>query len=186
MVTLARCRRCLHRREGPSSVSQQRSNAATQQRSNAATQQRSNPAIAISTELACQLDHVGNQAFLVSAPLRRSSLGRPMPPRTATKPTFANLHLAAHVTDAGPTTGRAQKVPLAASDRINLSSVRSDTARRSRSFCFLEPLQFLELCRAHSAILLVPAIIGLFRDADLPDRVDAGNLCPISTSTCRT
>ena len=38
--------------------------------------------------------------------------------------------------DAAATAGRAQKFPEAASFRISFSSVRSDTALRSRSFSF--------------------------------------------------
>jgi hypothetical protein len=43
---------------------------------------------------------------------------------------------------------------------------------------FLEPLQFLELFRAHSAVLFLPAVIGLFRHADLTDRIYPGHPLP--------
>ena len=35
----------------------------------------------------------------------------------------------------------------------------------------LKPLQFLQLIYAHSAILLTPAVIGLFNNSDLSDRI---------------
>jgi len=40
---------------------------------------------------------------------------------------------------------------------------------------FLEPLQLLELFCAHSTVFLFPAIIRLFSNADLPDRIQARN-----------
>lgn len=49
---------------------------------------------------------------------------------------LGNIQLAADTINAGPTTSGAGKFPFAASVSISLSSVRSDTALRSRSFNF--------------------------------------------------
>tara|TARA_B110000879_G_scaffold200542_1_gene274634 strand:+ start:349 stop:747 length:399 start_codon:yes stop_codon:yes gene_type:complete len=43
---------------------------------------------------------------------------------------------------------------------------------------FLQPLQFLELFFAHSAVLLLPAAIGLFSHTDLTDRVNPEHVLP--------
>ncbi len=99
-------------------------------------QQGRNPAVAIPAELACQLDHVGDQAFLVSTPMWQPTLRGSVLTQDAAHTTFGNLHLAAHMIDAGTAARGAQKFPFAASDRISLSSVRSETARRRRSFSF--------------------------------------------------
>ena len=48
--------------------------------------------------------------------------------------TLGHLELPPHVLDDGAAAGGAQKFPLAASFRISLSSVRSDTAFLNRAF----------------------------------------------------
>jgi len=53
-----------------------------------------------------------------------------------TRPTFRDAQIFADKLDTGTTAGGAQKFPLAASVRISLSNVRSDTAFLSRSFSF--------------------------------------------------
>ncbi len=42
----------------------------------------------------------------------------------------------------------------------------------------LQPLQFFQLPRAHPAILLAPALIGLFGDTHLTDRINARRPLP--------
>ncbi len=42
----------------------------------------------------------------------------------------------------------------------------------------LELLQFLELSSSHAAILLSPAVIGLFCDTHLPDRINTHHSLP--------
>jgi len=49
-------------------------------------------------------------------------------------PTFGHFQFIDNMIHASATTGGAQKFPLAASARIILSKVRSETARRSRAF----------------------------------------------------
>ena len=83
-----------------------------------------------------QFDHVGHQACLVlpaawHVPLRRAVLAQ-----HPARPPLRDPERLPHPVDAPPATRRAQKFPLAASARISLSSVRSDTARRRRSFSF--------------------------------------------------
>lgn len=53
-----------------------------------------------------------------------------------TGPTFRDAQIFADQIDAGTTAGGAQKFPRAASVRISLSGVRSETAFLSRSFYF--------------------------------------------------
>jgi len=100
------------------------------------SQQGSNPSIAISAVLAGQLNHVRDQALLVSTSLWHSPLCGSVLAQNTTNATLRNLHLAANRFDAGATSRRAQKFPRATFDRINLSNVRSETARRRRSFSF--------------------------------------------------
>ncbi|ATG45475.1 hypothetical protein PhaeoP18_03821 (plasmid) [Phaeobacter piscinae] len=94
------------------------------------------PQPGISAFLTSQLNHVGDQAFLVCTPLKQSLLREPMFAQNAVTATRRSLHLAANVVDAGPAVRGAQKFLFAALNRINLSGVRSETARRRRSFCF--------------------------------------------------
>ncbi len=57
-------------------------------------------------------------------------------PQNTANPPFRHPDVTADVVDAGATTRGAQSFPRAASVRISLSNVRSDTARRNRSFFF--------------------------------------------------
>jgi hypothetical protein len=57
-----------------------------------------------------------------------------------TRTTLRNTNAFAHSMDTGATTFGVQKPPFAASWRIILSSVRSDTALRSREFSFSSSL----------------------------------------------
>ena len=100
------------------------------------SQQGRGPAIAISTVLPCQLDHVRDQAIFVSTTNRHTPLRRAVLAKDTANSTLRNLHLAASQVDTGAATRGAQKFPRAASDRINLSNVSSETARRRRSFSF--------------------------------------------------
>ncbi len=59
-----------------------------------------------------------------------------MLPESATGEPFRDLELLPDVLDAATAAGGAQKFPEAASRRISFSSVRSETAFRSRSFSF--------------------------------------------------
>lgn len=96
------------------------------------------PAVAIAAVATGKLDDVfGQLPFVVPAsgpaPLRRAMLAQ----RLADPPLRNSLGKnGAEMVDAGTPTRRAQKFPRDASDRISLSSVRSATALRNRSFSF--------------------------------------------------
>jgi len=100
------------------------------------SQKGSNPTVAISTVLARQLDHVCNQAVFIGTPLWHSTLCGSVLAQDTAYTTLRNLHLTAHMINAGTSTRGAQKFPVAASFKISLSNVRSETARRRRSFSF--------------------------------------------------
>ena len=96
----------------------------------------SNHTIAISTVLMRQPDHISDYAFFVSTPLWQSTLRGSALAQNATNPSLPNLKLTTHKINAGRVERRAQKFPDAASFKINLSSVRSETARRRGSLSF--------------------------------------------------
>ena len=66
------------------------------------SQQGSDPAIAISTKLALQLNHVSNQAFFVSTPLWQPTLRGSVPAQNATSLSLRNFELVTHMINAGP------------------------------------------------------------------------------------
>jgi hypothetical protein len=66
--------------------------------------------------------------------LRRLALGRTVLADHTAGLAFGNAQLLHHMVDTGPATRRAQTFPRAASSRIVLSIVRSDTAFRSLWF----------------------------------------------------
>src|SRR5690606_3480361 len=100
------------------------------------TQQRRHTAVAVATVLLRQSDDVLGERLLVISPARHLALRRSVLPEHAADPPLGHRHHASDVIDAAPPTRGAQKFPRAASWRISLSSVRSDTARRSRAFSF--------------------------------------------------
>ena len=100
------------------------------------TKQGRDTAITVPAILTSQFDHVGNEAVFVRTALRDTTLRRPVLTEHATGPSFRHAKPFVNVIDAVTTTGGAQKFPLAASSRISLFNVRSDTARRNRSFSF--------------------------------------------------
>lgn len=97
-------------------------------------QQSRNPTIAIAAILSGQLDHVGDQAIFIRSPLRQLALRGAMLAQHLAGPTLGNAQLTPDMVNAGPAASGAQKFPRAASVRISLSRVRSETARLSRSF----------------------------------------------------
>ena len=100
------------------------------------TKQGRDTAIIVPAILTSQFDHVGTEAVFVRTALRDTTLRRPVLTEHATGPSFRHAKPFANVIDAVTTTERAQEFTLAASFRISLSNVRSDTARRNRSFSF--------------------------------------------------
>lgn len=99
-------------------------------------EQRRNRPIAIAAILLGQLDDISRQAILVSSTTGSLPLRRPVLAECAAGSAFGYAKGLTYVVDASATARRAQKFPRAASVRIILSSVRSDTARRSRPFSF--------------------------------------------------
>ena len=100
------------------------------------TQHGRDPAIAVAPILGRERDDVRGQQFFISPTVRHLPLGRAMlAEHTAGEP-FRDAELLPDVIDAPTAAGGAQKFPEAASRRISFSSVRSDTAFRSRSFSF--------------------------------------------------
>ena len=95
-----------------------------------------NPAITVSAKLSGQLDHIRNEPVFISVTFRDMSLCRAVLPQHSTRSPFRGFELAAHMINASTTTSGAQKFPLAVSFKINLSSVKSDTALLSCSFSF--------------------------------------------------
>ena len=100
------------------------------------SQQGSNPTIAISAKLARQLNHISDQSGFIITSMRYMSLCGSMLPQNSTSSTFRKFKVTANMIDTSSSTSGAQKFPRAASFKINLSSVRSDTARLKRSFSF--------------------------------------------------
>ncbi len=100
------------------------------------SQQGCDPTVAVATILARKLDHVRYQALFVSPAPRQLTLCRAVLAQHPASTTFRDAQLVADKFDTSSTTGGAQKFPFAASARISLSSVRSDTAFLSRSFSF--------------------------------------------------
>jgi hypothetical protein len=100
-----------------------------------ATQQLDDLAIAKAAVLAGEFDEVGRELRLVVAAPRDLSLGRAMLRKHAADPPLGQLQLTTNMLGAGQAARGAQKFPRAASFRMSLSSVRSDSARQSRLFC---------------------------------------------------
>ena len=100
------------------------------------SQQRRNPTITVATILSGQIDHVGYQPFFVGTTDRHLPLRGSVLPENTTRATFRDVQLSTNTSNAGTTTSGAQKFPFAASAKISLSNVRSETALRSRSFSF--------------------------------------------------
>ena len=66
------------------------------------SQQGSDQAIAISTKLARQLNHIRDQTLFVSTPLWQPTLRGSVLAQNATSPSLRNFELVAHMINAGP------------------------------------------------------------------------------------
>ena len=99
-------------------------------------QQGGDLAIAVAAVSADQFDDVGDELLLIVATARNPALGRAVLPEYTADPSLRNLQSEPDMVDAGTATRGAYQFPEAASFRISLSSVRSDTARRNRAFSF--------------------------------------------------
>lgn len=98
--------------------------------------QGGDPAIAVSAILTGQLDHVRDQPGLVITSTRDTTLRGAVLAEHPAGPALRYPETPADMIDATAAARGAQKFPLAASDNICLSRVRSEIARRSRSFSF--------------------------------------------------
>ena len=96
-------------------------------------QARDHP-IAVAAELPRQLDDVLGQPFFIWQAAGHLALRGAMLPECAADPALRYAKGVPHMDNALTAAGRAQKFPRAASVRIILSSVRSDTARLRRWF----------------------------------------------------
>src|SRR5215212_4927393 len=97
-------------------------------------QQRRDPAIAVAAVPSGERDDVGGQRRLVVGRARRLALRGTVLAENPAGSSLGHAELGDNMLHAGAAASRAQKFPRAASARIILSSVRSDTARRSRVF----------------------------------------------------
>ena len=99
-------------------------------------QQTCHHPISVASVLIGQFDDIIGQTLLIDPALRNLTLRGSVLTQGAAGAAFGYAKLLPHMIDALATTRRAQKFPFAASVRMSLSKVRSDTARRSRWFSF--------------------------------------------------
>ena len=99
-------------------------------------QQAGHHSISVAPVLIGQLDDVIGETLLIDPALRHFTLRGPVLPKCAAGAALRYAQLPPYMVDAFAAPRRAQKFPRAASVRMSLSSVRSDTARRSRWFSF--------------------------------------------------
>lgn len=92
--------------------------------------------IAVAAELFGEGDDRFGQRLLALPPTRLFALGRPMLTESLAGPAFRYAKPFNDPVNTRPAARRAQKFPLAASARISLSSVRSETAFLRRKFSF--------------------------------------------------
>ena len=95
--------------------------------------------IAVAAILTGELNDVGGQPFFVISPRRNAPLRRTVLSEHTADPSLGQFQLRSNMVNAGSATRGAQKFPFAASARIILSKVRSETARRSRAFSASSP-----------------------------------------------
>lgn len=110
------------------------SNALLIHQSSRLPQQGGDPAISVAPILARQRDDVSSQRRFVIRRHRRLALRRTVLSKNPAGEALGDAKRADYALYAVPAAGGAQKFPEAASFRTSFSSVRSDTARRSRVF----------------------------------------------------
>src|SRR5262249_31558156 len=91
-------------------------------------------AIAVAAVLPGKLDNIGRETLLVVTTTRAPALWRAMLAERSTGATLGDMQLRSDLFNAGAATRGAQKFPRAASCRMSLSSVTSETALRNRLF----------------------------------------------------
>ena len=97
-------------------------------------QHRRYPAIAVAAILGGERDDVGGESRFVIERRGNLALRGPMLSQNPASQALGHAILGDHMVHAGAATGGAYQFPEAASLRISFSSVRSETARRSRVF----------------------------------------------------
>lgn len=97
-------------------------------------QQSGDPAIAIAAVLGGERDDVGGESRLINRRRWNLALCGSMLTKNTTRKAFGDAMLGNDMIHAGSAAGGAYQFPEAASFRINFSSVRSETARRSCLF----------------------------------------------------
>src|SRR5690606_37841395 len=148
-------------------------------------QQSRNPTIAIAAILSGQFDQVGVQAIFIRSPLRQLALRgamlaqhpgqarrseTPNSPRTWSMQARRRAGLRSF---AARTCGSPSRLRQ---DQLVQGQIRNSTPEPF--IILLKPLQFLQLIYAHPTILLAPAVISLFDNADPPDRIKTGQALP--------
>ena len=106
-------------------------------------QQTRHHAITIAVIYVGQFNDIIAQPLFFSTALRNLSLCRTVLPQGAAGAALGYAKLLPHMVDAFAAARRAQKFPRETSVRMSLSSVRSDTARRSLWFSFSSSLSRL-------------------------------------------
>ena len=91
-------------------------------------------AIPVAAVLEGKRDDVGGQGRVIIRCRRNLALCGAMLTENPARPSFGNAKFSNNMIHTGPATRGDLKFPRAASARIILSSVRSETARRSRAF----------------------------------------------------
>ena len=112
----------------------------------ALTQQSRDPSVAVPPILLGKRDDVRGERVFVGTPTWSLPLGRSVLAEDTASETLRHAELLHDVIDTCTATGGAQKFPEAASLRISFSSVRSDTALRSRSFSFSSSFRRFTWC----------------------------------------
>ena len=103
-------------------------------------QQTGDYPISVSPVLAGEFDNVFGQLLLVGRAAWNLALRGAMLPENAAGPALRYANGLPHLVNAPASARRAQKFPPAASVRINLSKVKSETALRRRWFSFSSSL----------------------------------------------
>src|SRR5664280_3234695 len=97
-------------------------------------QQTGDALVAVAAEGSCQADHGRRERVFVLSQLEAVALAGTVLAQSTAGPALGDVQPLADCLDAPASTRGAQKFPRAASCRMSLSRVRSETARRSRVF----------------------------------------------------
>jgi hypothetical protein len=138
-------------------------------------------AISVAAILLGKLDNIGCETVFVFTTTRDFALCRAVLPKRCTGATLGTVQLRSPLLNADSPTRAAQKFPRAASRRMSLSSVRSDTALAQPAVLKLMFLQALHLIDLQTAKLLppVPASVAEVGESNaVSSRIDR-EACPV-------